>query len=56
MRHGYSDMLRYKVEHIDDHHEEIKNGIFSKADLYANEVIRRKYYLLKSQVFMGFKN
>ena len=56
MRHGYSDMLRYKVQHIDDHHEEIKNGIFSKADLYANEVIRKKYYLLKSQVFMGFKN
>ena len=56
MRHGYSDSLRYKVDHIDDHHEEIKHGIFSKADLYANEVIRTKYFKLKSNVFMGFKN
>lgn len=36
MRHGYTESIRYKVDHIDDHHEEIKNGIYSRGELYAN--------------------
>ncbi len=56
MRHGYSASLKYKVDHIDDHREEVRTGVFSKGEFYADEVIRNKRYNLKATIFMAFKN
>ena len=36
MKHGYCENIRYKINNIDEYHDEIKDGIFSKAEMLAN--------------------
>ena len=56
MRHGRCEQIRERILNIDRYYGRIREGIVEQAELYGNEKIRNRYYNIKQQAFMAFKN